>query len=144
MFTAYNDTGNVLNMMKSDSLAKLANQIGEDGGQINDNIDQASCAAMMLLLLHSREEPNISKTSLSFVEDSVDLNEFDGLFSTPTVKKILDKSVKHFATCIKKKKIKQNEATTLLTGAVLNFPCSNVESNVIKQCIIDSITQAVA
>ena len=32
----------------------------------------------------------------------------------------------------------------LLTGAVLNFPCSNVESNVIKQCIIDSITQAIA
>ena len=60
---------------------------------------------MILLLLHSREEPNISKASLSFVEDSVDLNEFDGLFQSPPVKKMVDAAVKHFAACIKKKKI---------------------------------------
>ena len=32
----------------------------------------------------------------------------------------------------------------MLTGALINFQCSSVESNVIKQCVIDSITQAVA
>ena len=88
--------------MKSDSLAKLATSISDNDGAISDNIDQVSCAAMMLLLLHSREEANISKQQLAFIEDSVDLNEFDGVFSNPTVKKIMDASIKHFATCIKK------------------------------------------
>ena len=144
LFTAYSDTGNVLNLMKSDSLAKLATVISQEEGNIPSHIDQASCAALMLLLLHSREEPNVSKAQFEFIENSVELDEYDGLFSNPTVKKIMDASSKHFATCIKKNKIKQNDAQTLLTGAVLNFQCSNLESNMIKQCIIDSITQAVA
>ena len=107
-------------------------------------MDQSSCVALMLLLLHSRNEPNISKSQLSFIEESVDLNEFDGLFTNPTVKKIVNSTVKHFATAIKKKKIKQNEAYSLLTGAVINFKCSDVETKVIKQCLIDSITHAIA
>ena len=61
LFTAYSDTGNVLNLMKSDSLAKLATSISDSDGIISDNIDQASSAAMMLLLLHSRDEPNVTK-----------------------------------------------------------------------------------
>ena len=80
LFTAYNDSGAILNMMKSDSIANLAASCSKDEGEIGDEIDAASCAGKILLLLNSREEPNISKASLSFVEDSVDLNEFDGLF----------------------------------------------------------------
>ena len=99
---------------------------------------------MMLLLLHSREEPNVGKSELADIEDSIELGEFAGLFRNPAVKKMLDSAISHFASCIRKNKIKQTEAQTLLTGALINFQCSSVESNLIKQCIIDSITQAVA
>lgn len=105
LFTAYSDAGTVLNSMKSDSIANLAKACSMEDGEISDNIDAGSCAGMILLLLNSREEPNISKASLSFVEDSVDLNEFDGLFQSPPVKKMVDQAIKHYAACIKKKKI---------------------------------------
>jgi len=96
-------------------------------------------------MLHTREEKNIDETALNFIEESLDLNEFTGLFSNRTVRQILDLIVKHFAMAIRKRKIVQKEAEQLLNFAVVNFECnSQDEQNIIKQCLIDSITQALA
>lgn len=96
-------------------------------------------------MLHTREEKNIDETALNFIEESLDLNEFTGLFSNRTVRQIIDMIVKHFAGAIRKRKIVQKEAELLLTFAVLNFECtSKAEENIIKQCIIDTITQSIA
>ena len=46
---------------------------------------------------------------------------------------------------VRKRKIVQKEAEQLLHFAVVNFECnSKADENIIKQCIIDSITQAIA
>ena len=108
-------------------------------------LDQATQAALLLHMLYTREDKNIDETALNFIEESLDLNEFSGLFSDRTVKQILDMIVKHFAAAIRKRKIVQKEAELLITFSVLNFECtSKSEENIIKQCIIDTITQAIA
>ena len=53
---------------------------------------------------------------------------------------MLDIIIKHYSLLIKKRLVKQKDAELLILAAVLNFECSNVESNLIKQCIIDSLT----
>ena len=53
-------------------------------------------------MLHTREEKNIDETALNFLEDSLDLNEFTGLFTNRTVKVIMDMIVKHFVEAIRK------------------------------------------
>ena len=93
-------------------------------------------------MLYTREERNIDETALNFIEESLDPEEFKGLFSNRTVKQILDLLVKHFAAAIRKRKIVQKDADELLYFACVNFQCDSreVESH-IKQCIIDTITQ---
>lgn len=74
-------------------------------------------------MLHTREEKNVDETALNFIEESqsLDLNEFTGLFSNRTVRQILDLVVKHFVVAIRKRKIVQKEAEQLLHFAVVNF-----------------------
>ena len=74
-------------------------------------------------MLYTREEKNVDETALNFIEESqsLDLNEFTGLFSNRTVLKILDLVVKHFVVAIRKRKIVQKEAEQLLHFAVVNF-----------------------
>ena len=72
-------------------------------------------------MLHSREEKNVDETALNFIEESLDLNEFTGLFSNRTVRQIMDLIVKHFVMAIRKRKIVQKEAESLLNFAVVNF-----------------------
>ena len=72
-------------------------------------------------MLHSREEKNVDETALNFIEESLDLNEFTGLFSKRTVRQIMDLIVKHFVMAIRKRKIVQKEAESLLNFAVVNF-----------------------
>ena len=93
-------------------------------------------------MLHTREEKNIDETALNFIEDSLDLNEFTGLFTNKTVKMIMDMIVKHFVEAIRKQKIVQQEAEILLHYAVINFQCEAGASQSIKQGIIDTITHA--
>ena len=56
-------------------------------------------------MLYTREERNIDETALNFIEESLDPEEFKGLFSDRTVKQILDMLIKHFAAAIRKRKI---------------------------------------
>lgn len=93
-------------------------------------------------MLYTRDDKNIDETALNFLEDSLDLNEFTGLFTNKTVKQVLDMIVKHFVEAIRKQKIKQQEAELLLHFAVVNFQCDNSASQSIKQGIIDTITHA--
>lgn len=74
-------------------------------------------------MLHTREEKNVDETALNFIEESqsLDLNEFTGLFSNRTVRQILDLVVKHFVVAIRKRKIVQKEAEQLLHFSVVNF-----------------------
>ena len=64
----------------------------------------------MLHMLHSRDERNIDESVLNFIEESLDLDEFTGLFSNPTVKMLLDLTVTHLTLAIRRKKIKLKEA----------------------------------
>ena len=72
-------------------------------------------------MLYTREERNIDDTALDYIEESLDPDEFKGLFSNRTVKQILDMLVKHFAAAIRKRKIIQKDADELLYFACVNF-----------------------
>ena len=105
-------------------------------------LDQQTQASLLLHMLYTREEKNSDETALNFIEESLDPEEFKGLFSNRTVKQILDMLVKHFAAAIRKRKIVQKEAELLLNFACVNFQCESREAEShIKQCIIDTITQ---
>lgn len=58
-------------------------------------------AALLLHMLHTRDEKNIDENALNLIEESLDINEFSGLFNG-TVKKLIDLIVKHFAIAIRK------------------------------------------
>jgi len=108
-------------------------------------LDQPTMAALLLHMLHTREEKNIDDTALQYIEESLDQDELVSLFTNRTVKQIMEMIVKHFAAAIRKRKIAQKEAELLLHFAVMNFECtSKGEENIVKQCIIDTITQAIA
>ena len=68
-------------------------------------LDQQTQASLLLHMLYTREERNIDETALNFIEESLDPEEFKGLFSDRTVKQILDMLIKHFAAAIRKRKI---------------------------------------
>ena len=84
----------------------MANQLSVD---YDDSalvaLDQQQQASLLLHMLHSREEKNVDETALDFIEESLDLNEFTGLFSNRTVRQLMDLIVKHFAMSIRKRKI---------------------------------------
>ena len=143
-FQAYSDYQAIINKLKGPNLATMANQLAEDEDNDIDeslmSLDQQTQAALLLHMLHTREEKNIDETALNFIEESLDPDEFTGLFSNSTVKKILDMIVRHYARAIRKRKIIQKEAEILVYYAVINFQCdSKQEQTIIKQCIIDLI-----
>ena len=108
----------------------LANQLAADYDGDLMALDQPTQASLLLHLLHTREEKNIDETALNFLEDSLDLGEFSGLFTNPTVKQIMDLIVKHFVDAIRKQKIVQQEAELRLHFALLNFACEPQASQV--------------
>ena len=101
-FQAYLDTSTILNKAKSQGLTRLANQLAEDYDGDIMALDPTTQAALLLHTLYSREEKNIDETALNFLDDSLDLNEFSGLFTNKTVKQILDLIVNHFVEAIRK------------------------------------------
>jgi len=123
------DIGAIVNSMKSDkTIMQIVNIADKANGDVesvllppSDQVDSVTMAALQLLLLQSRSEPNIDQNALKSIEESVDLNEFSGFFSNAAVKSMLDMIVKHYALLIKKRLIKQKEAGVLIVGAVINF-----------------------
>jgi len=85
-FEAYKDTAAILNQLKSQNLVILANQLASEYDGDLMALDQQTQASLLLHMLYTREERNIDETALNFIEESLDPDEFKGLFSNRTVK----------------------------------------------------------
>lgn len=78
------------------------------------------------------------------LEESADFSELQGFFANNHIKRLVNVIIKHYSQLVKKQIVKQREAEILIQGAVINFDCSTVESKLISQCIIDTLTRAIA
>lgn len=78
---------------------------------------------------------------MAYVEESGDLADFRGFFRDNKVKELFDTMMKHFNHCIKKKVAKQKEIEQIFARALTNFKCTEVEQNLIKKYISDTINR---
>ena len=51
--------------------------------------------SLLLFMLLSRERPNIDQRDLAYLEESTDLNDFQGFIRDPKVKQIFVSSLTH-------------------------------------------------
>jgi hypothetical protein len=84
-------------------------------------------AVVLLLVLKTRTEQNISQDSLLDCEESGDIGHFTGLITNKVPKEIFDIIVKHYAKMVADKHLKQQDAEMLLLDALINFKCSQQE-----------------
>lgn len=101
-------------------------------------------AALMLAALQSRAESNVNVSTLRLLDESAVFSEIKNFFASTEVAKMVGLLINHHAVLVKKRVLKQKEAETLIQSAVINFECSSVDSKLINQCVIDSLTHAIA
>ena len=65
---------------------------------------------VLLLLLKTRAEQNISHQALAYCEESGDFGEFSGLITNTVAKSLFDIAVKHFSKMISDGYLTQNDA----------------------------------
>lgn len=76
------------NMLNNDALMRLSDialQI-EQQKCIDKNLDLTDLSGLLLLMLLSRDQPNIDQRDLAFIEESGDFGDFNGFFRDANVK----------------------------------------------------------
>jgi hypothetical protein len=100
---------------------------------------------LLLFMLLSRSEPNISEADLDWLEQSGGLEftmDANGFFKDQNVKAIFDTMLKHFVVVIKKKAAKQKDVETVFTSSILNFKCTEATFNLIRRFVSDTLNRA--
>ena len=98
---------------------------------------------VMLLLIKTRTEQNISHQALAYCEESGDFGEFSGLITSTVAKSLFETLVKHFSKMIYAGHLMQNDAEQLLVDSLINFKCGSYEQNFVKQFVIGALQQSI-
>lgn len=146
------DIAALAGIINSEKPQEMLQQIDEEASGEPDMVvlperkdfDAVVKSAVLLACLQTRTDSNINLSVLKQLEESADFSELRGFFPNNTVKKLVDVVIRHFSQLVRKRIVKQKEAETLIQAAVLNFDCTSVDAKLVNQCIIDSLTTAIA